>query len=83
MSAVCQTLSWIKGKKYILYTCIQRYLYTEIFTKRRKIQEKMVIVIRIINEYCTIGNEQNSIGIGREEGLVKFGKFYRGDGYLC
>lgn len=43
----------------------------------------MVIVIRIINEYCTIGNEQNSIGIGREEGLVKFGKFYRGDGYLC
>lgn len=34
----------------------------------------MVIVIRIINEYCIIGNEQNSIGIGREVGLVKFGK---------
>ena len=23
-------------KKYILYACIQRYLYTEIFTKRKK-----------------------------------------------
>lgn len=42
----------------------------------------MVIVIRIINEYCIIGNEQNSIGIGREVGLVNLGKFYRGDGYL-
>lgn len=61
-------------KKYILYACIQRYLHTEIFTKRKKIQEKMVIVIRIKNEYCIIGNEQNSIGIGREVGLVEFGK---------
>lgn len=37
----------------------------------------MVIVIRIINEYCIIVNEQNSIGIGRVPilvGLVKFGK---------
>lgn len=54
---------------------VYRDTYTQRYLQRgKKIQEKMVIVIRIKNEYCIIGNEQNSIGIGREVGLVKSGK---------
>lgn len=35
----------------------------------------MIIVIIIINEYCITEDEQDSIGIDREAGLVNLGKF--------